>query len=375
MSVIAGCVAWGGMFVMNGCGNRSYTDDCFTWQIDPATAQPMDLSRMVDSICLVPLETKDECLIKRIRSIEYAAGKYYLNNDFLDVQVYDSLGRFLYDTRGSLGNGPKDYQSVIGCTPLSSDTLELFDAVARKLRYYVYPEGVVKSCPLPSEVLPASEYTWINGDTCLFAEGTTDNTFLKFYSKSRNAFFKTVGSRQKGSFMHVSDALLRVDGTLYHSPVYPSNDLYVLDGNLDRVQVLRLDFGKYNFSIDDIPEGMTMRQSADYYSEHKDWAYPYVKYILDDWYVAFFQFEEKFCVACLNRHTGENLVLQNEIGGKPQLMKPDYVRGNQLYYASAPEYLPYVVDTSLMNAEEAAKMEGVKEDDNPVLVIYKMKAE
>lgn len=358
---------------MISCSRSSHLEDYFTWHIDPSVAQRMDLSKIVDSIFLVPLETNDSSLIKKIRSIEYVDGKYYINNDFSEIQIYDSLGHFLYSTRKCMGIGPNDYRTVLGFTRLPHDTLELIDAMAKKMRYYVHPEGLVKSSSLPSEVLPVTEYAWINGDTCVFVDGSTDNPVLKFYSKKRNAFFKKMEDRQKSVFVRTSNSLFRINDVLYYSPTYPSNELYVLGADLERKKVLQLDFGSYTFSMEDIPEDMDTKKSADYFSAHKEWVYPYTKYVLDSLYIAFFQFEERFCVACMNRNTGKNVVLKNEIRAKPQLMKPDYVCGDKLYYASEPGYLPYLVDKELMSPAEWAKMERVEETDNPVLIVYKMK--
>ena len=87
-------VLWGGI-VLAGCGRPSPSaGDSFTWHIDPSAARKMDLAQIVDSIFLVPLETGDSCLVKKICAVEYAEGKYYVNNDFTDIQVYDSLGHF-----------------------------------------------------------------------------------------------------------------------------------------------------------------------------------------------------------------------------------------------------------------------------------------
>lgn len=375
MKVILFFILLCGLFVI-GCGKQSASGDYFMWQIDPTAARRMDLTEFVDSIYLVPLETNDECLIKRIRSIQFQSGKFYVNNDFTDIQVYDSMGHFLYSTRKHLGIGPDDYWHVLGFALLPRDTIELLDAMARKMRYFVYPAGLVKSHSLPSDLLPVREYAWINQDTCVFVGSSDDiGDKLRFYSKCRNEFFKKTEERENFLLMKTSNSLHRVNGILYYSLPYPSNDLYVFDENLERKKVLQLDFGRYNFSMDALPEDMDTKKSADYFSAHTDIAYPYTKYISDSLYLVFFQFEEHFYVACLNRATGRAVVMRNEIGGKPQLMEPDYICGDKIYYASEPGYLPYLIDTTLMSPAEIAKMKEVQEDDNPILIVYRMKTE
>ena len=81
-------IVLGGLLAMISCSRSSHLEDYFTWHIDPSVAQRMDLSKIVDSIFLVPLETNDSSLIKKIRSIEYVDGKYYINNDLSEIQIY-----------------------------------------------------------------------------------------------------------------------------------------------------------------------------------------------------------------------------------------------------------------------------------------------
>ena len=78
-------------------------------QVDIENAQPMNLADFVESIQLVPLETTDESLIKRIERMVIQDGKVYIQNDWLDVLVFDTNGKFLLRTAKRLGQGPDDY--------------------------------------------------------------------------------------------------------------------------------------------------------------------------------------------------------------------------------------------------------------------------
>ena len=78
-------------------------------QVDIENAQPMNLADFVESIQLVPLETTDESLIKRIDRMVIQDGKVYIQNDRLDVLVFDTNGKFLLRTAKRLGQGPDDY--------------------------------------------------------------------------------------------------------------------------------------------------------------------------------------------------------------------------------------------------------------------------
>lgn len=356
---------------MVGCQKKeNCTLDSNVWRIDPTTSQTMNLSLFVDSIYLVPLETRNECLIKRITSINYQNEKFYINNNLTDIQVYDYTGHFLYSTHKYIGRGPNDYMSILSYRLLSNDTIELFDAVAKKLHYYHPTQGLIYSHKLPDNLLPVREYAVINHDTCIFSGGKTS---LRFYSKKEQDYIKQIHDKYEGKFIKVSKAFHRIDNQLYLSTTYPSNELFVLDEQLNKQTILKLDFGKYNFHIDEIPQNMNQHQSSNYYSTHNEWVYPYAKYILSNAYIAFFQFKEKMYVAYQNKKTNKTIVFKNIIGKKPQLMQPDFVTNDMLYYGSEPGYLPYLIDTSLMNSREIAKINKIKDDDNPVIIIYKIK--
>lgn len=362
-----------GLFVA-GCGKQPVTNDFVLWKIDPTSARKTDLTQIVDSIFLVPLETNDSCLIKKVYSIIYSGNRWYMNNNCLEVQVYDDSGKFLYSTKECFGDGPKNYRYVQAFKVLDNDTLEIFDAVSCKLYYYVRSEGLISSFDIPKGILPAGEYEWLNADTCVFSEGSVQNSALKMYSKSKSKIFKTTIDKQEADFVKTSKTLYRVDDKLYYAAAYPSNELYSLDNSLSKNLVYRLDFGEYNFSVKDLPEGNSRKFYYDYIEENNK-VYPFSKYALDNTWISFFQFDKLLHIAYMNRTTGKSFTFKNEIGSHHQFLMPTLVQDNCFFYVSEPGYLPYMVDTTLMNHVEIDKMNHVEEMDNPIIIIYKMKME
>lgn len=355
------------------CGRQRITDNHLIWEIDPTCAIKTDLRLFIDSISLIPLSTNDNSLVKKICSIDFVNDKFYINNNRTDIQVYDSNGVFLYGTEEHIGGGPNDYISALSCNILPNDTIEILDANACKLCYYSYPQGVTSFRLIPKGILPVFQHQWLNGDTCVFSEGSTKNPILKIYSKRKNRIIEEIEDPQKSQFVKTSGTLYKVDDKLYFSAPYPSNYLYLLDWNLNKELVLQLDFGKYNFSMEEIPEDMDMKSAADYFSTHDEYVYPYEKYISDDFLLCYFQYDNQLHVAYKNKKSGIDVVFKNESGARPQLMQPHHIQGNKLFYASEPGYLPYLVDTTLMSKTDIAKMEQISEMDNPIIIIYTMK--
>ena len=57
--------------ILLGCTQENEVHEDVVWHLNPTKAQRMDVSQMVDSIFLVPLETNDSCLIKKVRGLQY----------------------------------------------------------------------------------------------------------------------------------------------------------------------------------------------------------------------------------------------------------------------------------------------------------------
>lgn len=363
------------LLLIAGCDKQQQMSADTVWKLNPTSAQKMDLTQIVDSIYLLPLETNEECLIKKIYSIDYVDNKFYINNNQMDIQVYDHNGKYLYGTGKYLGNGPRDYTSALSFRVLKNDTIEIFDAISRKMRHFIYPKGFVSSYEIPKEVLPACQYEWLNRDTCVFSDGTVETSTLKIYSRSKNKVIKKMEDKQKTMFVKTSNTLYKANGNLYFSAPYPSNELYVLNEHLDKDLVLQLDFGQYNFFMKDLPEGMSSKFYYNYIFVNNKYAYPYSKYLLGNLFISYFQFGENLYVAYMNKANGKNLILKNEKGSHHQFMIPHSVCEGKFLYASEPGYLPYLIDKRLMSDTEIEKIKDVGDMDNPIIIIYKMKNE
>ena len=356
-----------------GCGRQSVSNEFAVWKLDVTSARKMDMALFVDSIYIVPLETKEDCLIRKVHSLAFVDCKFYVNNNQTDIQVYDSAGKYLYGTINHLGNGPNDYASAVSFCVIENDSIEIFDALSYKIRYFSYPDGLVSSYEIPKETLPASQYAWLSEDICVFSSGATQNPVLKFYSKIQNRILKEINDEQKTSFVKTSDVLYKVNGEIYFSAPYPSNELYKLNNRLDKELVLQLNFGQYNFLMKNLPEDMSPKFYHNYIFTNHKFVYPYSKYILGNVFISFFQFGDNLFVAYKNIKNGKEFVFKNEIGGRSQFLIPHLVQGDEVFYACEPGYLPYLVDEKLMSVVDVEKMKNVRETDNPVIVAYKLK--
>lgn len=349
-----------------GCADDKNIDKHTVWRLNPNDTQLTDLKQIADSIYLVPLETNDSCLIKKVHSLTYMYNHFYINNNQIDIQVYDGEGNFLYGTAKHLGSGPHDYLSAMSFCVLGKDSFEVCDPISLQVCTFSYPKGLVDKWRFPEEVLPIMQYEYLNQDTCVFIDGIN----LKFYSRSSQKIIKELKGKHKVQFSKTSWALHKQGKSLYCSDIFPSNELYVLTEDLEKKLVLQLDFGKHNFSLMNLSGDFAPEHYYAYMDEHPEYAYPFQKFISDDRYLAYFQFEGKLCVAFKHGKDGQTFLFRNESYSRHQLMIPHHVDEGKVYYAAEPAYLPFVVDTTLMSREDIDRMNRVSEMDNPIIVVY-----
>lgn len=102
------------------------------------------------------------------------------------------------------------------------------------------------------------------------------------------------------------------------------------------------------------------------------YAFTSAKYLLPDIDIVFFYFDNKLYVAFNRKDQNQTSIYYNEPLSL-QLPIPDLVQDSCFYYVCEPLYLPYYVDSCLMSKEDIAKMKSVKDDDNPIIIQYKLK--
>ena len=96
----------------------------------------LDYSHWVeDSVLVVPLETKDDCLIGEITYLVYQNHKIYVGDNMSKaIYVFNEEGKLLSTLR-KVGNGPEEYLDISAFTVHDSQLL-IFDKMKRKIFFY-----------------------------------------------------------------------------------------------------------------------------------------------------------------------------------------------------------------------------------------------
>lgn len=356
------------VFVICSCKKQEQTDIPMS-RFDLADLQQMKMSDFVESITLVPLETNDSSLLKRTEQLYIHNGRFVIK-DRGCLLFFDKQGFFLYSTRHLQGPGPEHYRSGLGFTLLLDNGMEVFDALGYKLLHYDADMRLVSTHKLPRNIVPTSGYLKVSEDIRLFLDTDT----LKWYSLKENEIVeKTILPFHYKMMRFQQVSWYKKRDSFFYAGNYPQNELYRLDVERRALEpCYTFDFGKHRFDMEDLPSGMNDKYYLNYTDEHDD-AFVADKYVDKKRALCIFWHEKKFCLAYQDFRTGNSGVYYNEWGTKEQLQLPLLYEGDVLYAFAQPEELEYWMDESLLSVEEKEKMKNILEDDNPILICYKLK--
>lgn len=340
-----------------------------TTRFDLADAKQMKMADFVESISLVPLETNDSSLLKSTEQL-------YIHNDRFVIKdkgclfFFDRQGNFLFSTRHLQGAGPEQYRVGLDFTLLPDNGMEVFDAMTCKLLHYDADMRLVSTNKLSRNILPTSGYLKVSEDVRLFLTADT----LKWYSlKEDKIVEKTVLPFHYKMIRFQKVPWYKKGNSFFYAGNYPQNELYRLDVERKVLEACHLfDFGKYRLDMQELPSGMEGKYYRDYPFENKK-AFVADKYVDEKRALCILWYDKRFNLAYQDFRTGKSAVYYNEWGTKDQLGLPLLYEDDVLYAFAEPEALEYWLDESLLSVEEKEKMKNIHEEDNPVLICYKLK--
>ena len=357
--------------VLLGSCSQSLQSDVPIVAFDLSAAKPMKMSEFVQSITLIPLETNDSSLVKDVKEFQLSENGFHFRSGNCYLS-FDSDGKFLHSTQSIQGFGPQQYRTAVSGQLLPGQGVEIFDPFPPKLKTYDDRLQLVSEHKLPEEILPASGCLYLSLDYRLFT-----GEELKLYAVSEKKIVDTYQCTAVPHFGYLSpEKFLRQDGRMYFSPPY-ENILYEcrMDSSaILLIPVCQFDFGvRARFEKVDLPKDESDSYYRQYIQNNTHLAFVNQKYADGDKRMCFFVYDNKSCFAYQDASQGLNQVYYNVVGSKRQFLPAHLYQRQCFYYVCQPQYLDYVVDTSLMSRKEQDKRRGVQEDDNPVVVCYHLK--
>jgi len=385
------------------------------------SGQIINLSDIATEIRYIPLETSDSSLLPEMPKIVYEKGRFY-SISYENIIVFDSSGRYMktFDRRG---RGPQEYLFILSAyiNPQSGDISMYADCPDQKLSVLTYSlQGELLSRHLSDSIKMGAPNHFIkrDGNKLLFSYNVsisdslkpyatiydTSGTVLKKLFKPKLDYYKRVydnlskmtnsegfhidkkamkiinplSFRYKEStrfFFFENDTIFSLDSALNYNPLYVFNygkykNIEEFDGKKAKGEHINLNNGDLYETDEFLMMQFNLR---DYAHEPFDFVYPNGK-----------RSPKNTCnYALFNKKSGKLTLMNAPIPAKPGF-KEDFELGPPFYpgYISSDMYAFYVIypaklkafaDAYPVSPKLKAIADNLKEEDNPVVVMAKMK--
>ena len=244
--------------------NMSYSEDGVT--VIPMNARPGDvlnLSDFAESIELIPLETRDDCLIGWIPEIIATKNHYVLISgigptDFQHLYVYDKKGKFIRQI-SSRGQGGEEFLEVRDIDVVGDSIIKMGDVCA--LRTFNLEGKQLSSKGIDGTV---EEIVSMKGKTIMFQAAnreaeSAENILYQYDEKDvfqRRFFDVPYMASRITSFFSNPRALTRDDVFVYFHFPY-DNYIYKIDAEtLVYSPMYKVDYGNRTFTWDMFDENV-----------------------------------------------------------------------------------------------------------------------
>lgn len=340
-------------------------------QIDLSSTQPINFKEIVEKITLIPLETNDSCLIKRISQLEASNNYFFINNDMKEVLIFDKHGKFI---NSSIKNKEKNYSTIANMDITNNELISIFNgntiyeyntSMSLVNKYKIMqPVAINFSQEMPRH-LKLDDYTYLMRDD--------ENTFIysikeqKILNHKREFFHQNMwtGIVNKHRF-------LKQDGQVYFSPAYICDTLYLLDKKHYMMKPFIIyNMGEDGINLNELPKDMNIQYYVNYLFQTD-------KYFLSDKIhlpyadLAFILHpKDNKSYVTYNNQSGTFKIYEN---GEKCFPIPHSVFNNTLIYAAMPSEISKYVDSTLIDKKEWQLIKNLEEDDNQVLICYIMKS-
>jgi hypothetical protein len=347
----------------------------------------LDLGALIENIRFIPLETTEESLIAEINNILVTGSNIYIMDTYLggSVLIFDKAGKFINRIRR--GQGPAE---ILNLKDIDFDkkNQELVVYHYKILSFYT-PEGEYKR----RERIPFNAFNFsITPDGYLFlAQNGADNTHLGYSENyqllmtDENFKLKSVGIPyiySKELRYGIQDYTQATDKNINFTLSF-NDTVYQYMNSKEIKAKYRLDFSSKSF-----PENLLKKlASMDFFQSAKDNDYYYFMgdYVENDSH-DFFQLENrhiKMATSIFRDKKSGNILASTSLSyfqTAPVIRTPKTSEDSLFISYFQPhnieEFKLFLAgcDWKMLTSEDKIKLEQLQEDDNPVLMFYKLKS-
>lgn len=331
------------------------------------------MSEFFADIEIIPLETNELSVIgKSGKLIQYGDTIYILDTEQAALFLFGKDGAFI-DKISNPGNGPGEY-SLLYDFEINRFTgnIELLDPRG-KIIIYSPNLDFIRSIHLP--VRAVHNFFYLNPDTIIL-HSEYENERLSFFSIKENriiksAFSFTEEAQNMPSRGSTHSSFQFTLGKVLFSIPY-SNSIYEISGT-DLILRKEWDFGKYNFSFDDLEKNLSDFQKANQFLSLKDKVYSFYYYLENENYIfTRFIFKKEWIHLIVDKKMEKYYLLNRfEDGLYPPIIRS--ISNNEVISINEPHTLSEYVSKNVLSDQQVKILETIRADDNPVIIKYKLR--
>lgn len=226
----------------NGESNASIVPIQMDWD---KVVDGFDYSSMVeDSVLVIPLETRDDCLIGEITKMVYQNNLIYVSDNMSKaIYAFDETGKLVTKLR-AVGNGPGEYLNITSFAVHGTDVI-IYDHFTSRLMFYNAQGEYIKTEDVKDvwgmDIVSLGDKIWFANDG-----GRLDRGFYHLFSVNADkpdkheAFLPFQDPDEQGWGTDDYIAPLKDEALFYY---FPFDTLYTLKDNKAYLSYV-VDFGK-----------------------------------------------------------------------------------------------------------------------------------
>jgi len=246
-------------FILTACNSVIHEENIIYVDID--NAKSINFSEWFSKVEIIPLETNRSSVINECYKTVFANQRFYIYDQRQSaVFVFDSVGKFLFNTLSLKGRGPGEYLSMSDFSiNRFTGNIEILDAFSFAIRVYDKDGSFIKSIRLTQDLLPLGTFQQLSSDLYLFNSPDYEKTktTIKVYSIRKNEIVKKILPLPKNTrhlpVTNRTDFSYLFNGDVLFSYKFPNNDIFLIDTMSAVVAQYKYNFGRHTFNLKKLP--------------------------------------------------------------------------------------------------------------------------
>lgn len=369
-----------------GCQNGKIDDGTFNVvKIDIDDVGKETINNWFDSIELIPLAATNNSFIKEAcKLLKYNNSYYILDNWQHTVFIFDSIGNYVNSTQHLNGAGPNEYTSLVDFDiDKINGNLHILDPVSKKIRIYDRSLSPVADYNINDHVLPLQYFKYIKDSLYVFyCPSRKKGEFaIKFYDAKDETILKKELPTTVEEAAYLPNTLYspfyEFNNNIFFTQKYPNNEIFQIDTKEKMLKkYLKYDFNEQMFNVEELKD-LNSCNLDDYtnYIEYNNNDKCFVFTKNENSIYQFISVYYKHCIFIIkhNKITKHDKVIVNDYSKRGSLGRAIFLDEDYYYCAANPEHLKILTDDKLLTKESCIILSQAKEDDNPLIVKYKLK--